>query len=129
MTRVPEGRRLHLNEKELPILSPDGAHQWVGGRWVPYVGGAPPTANASSARKRSSSPVAGLLLCVVAGLVFLAIAGASGEAGAVMMPFVFFSALGAVIFGMRVATSKACSACRSQVSKAASLCGRCGAGV
>lgn len=66
----------------------------------------------------------GLILCAVAGVLFLALASVD-EALTFFMFFALLCLLGAAVFVSRLLTTRTCPACRSGVPKAASVCARC----
>jgi len=99
--------------------SADGAARLVVG-----ADSSPATLPPRQSSARATRPLIGLILCVVAGALFIAFA--SLDPGlAFFMAFALSCLLGAAVFGLRLATTKTCPACGASMAKSATICGRC----
>lgn len=74
----------------------------------------------------ANQPLVGLILCVIAGAMFNFFATLD-PAFAFFTIFMLLCLIGAVIFAIRLATTKQCQACGMGIPKSASVCRSCGA--
>ena len=117
-----------MSSQQLPVLSPDGTQRWDGRQWVPYEGAlaARPAGPPPKSRSGANQLLAGLILCVIAGAVFTLFATLD-PAFTFFMIFTLLCLIGAVIFAIRLATTKQCQACGMGIPESASACRSCGA--